>query len=194
MNDLAAHALSSIRTDPQHHLAVVMRCRLLSSLGQGVAGKKRRTRLAILSIEKVLPIWDSVFPTDNTPRDALEVAAEVLAGSIESSSAQRRAGTLWTQLDDLSWTHVEKQSVILVGYGAVQAIQEALSEEPFGCSNVTEQTRDIDIDPYYHDSAYCASAAYSGGPEWADGSDAQRRLEFWTWWLTIAVPTVTAVD
>ena len=73
---------------------------------------------------------------------------------------------MWSRCDNLAWKHRDKQSVVMVGYGGLQVIREALSDNHFGCDNVNAQSTDRDVDPYDHDSAFCAAIAYSGGAAW----------------------------
>jgi hypothetical protein len=194
-DEMLTKGLSLTQADAQHDLKAGFRCRLLSAFDEsaGGEGKRRRTKLAILAVEKVLPLWEAMLPTDETPRQAMDVANRLLAGVIALKDAETELGRLWTHCDDLSWRHADNQSVIMVGYGAVQAIREAMSQKHFGCEGVNDGNTDIDIDPYDHDSAFCAAIAYCGGPPWDEKTDAEKRLEFWKWWLTSAVRTALTV-
>ena len=187
--------LALTQADPQHDLKAGFRCRLLSSFDEpsGGVGQRRRTKLATLAVEKVLPLWESLLPADHTPRQALDLAEKLLVGTVTLKDAERDMGRLWTHCDDLSWRLADKQSVIMVGYGAVQVIREAMSQKHFGCEGVNDGSTDMDVDPYDHDSAFCAAIAYCGGPPWDEKSDAAKRLEFWTWWLTSAVRMATVI-
>ena len=93
---------------------------------------------------------------------------------------------LWSRCDDLALKFPNQQDVVFVGYGAVQVIREALCEGHFGCDQVVENTTDLDIEPYDFDASFCASVAFSRGAPWQSESNAERRLEFWTWWLKLA--------
>ena len=187
-DELVKEGLLLISNDQNHDLRIAFRCKLLSLLDGLHDGQRRRTQLAVLAIEKVLPIWESVLPTDHTPKRALNLAEELLGGKITPDVIKNEIGRLWTHCDDLSCRYPEKQSAIMVGYGAIQAIRAALSQKHFGCEGVTEASTDMDVDPYDLDSAFCAMIAYS------DGSDSQKRLEFWTWWLMSAVAVVVKID
>jgi len=189
-DELIKEGLELIRSNQDHDLRVGFRCKLLSSLDDLGNGQRRRTELAVLTIEKVLPIWESVLPTDYTPKEALNLAKQFLDDRIAPEAVEIEIGRLWVHCDDLSCRFSEKQSEIMVGYGAVQAIREALSPRHFGCEGVTKDSTDMDVDPYDHDSAFCAMIAYSNGPVWADCSDSKKRLEFWTWWLMSGVRTI----
>lgn len=194
-DEMLSRAFLLVQSEPQHDLRLGLRCQLLSSFDEhiGGAGRRRRTRLAALAVEKVLPLWESFFSADHTPREALDLAEKVLGGVVTSAVAESEMGRLWTHCDDLMWRHADKQNTIMVGYAAIQAVREALSEEHFGCEHVSDDSNDIDIEPYDSDSSHFAAVAYSGGASWEEGSDPQKCLEFWTWWLTSAVRTAMTV-
>jgi Immunity protein Imm5 len=193
LDELIAEGVTIVQTDQQHDLGAGFRCRLYSEAGAAFPpdeGRRRRSKLAVAAIQKVLPLWEAVYPSDRSPHAALELVEKVLAGSVPAAVATREADRLWTYYDDLSYKDATDVSVVAVGYGAVQAIREALSDAPFGCEDVNDATKNIEVDPYAFDAAFLASAAYAGGATWQPESDAKKRLEFWKWWLTTAVPAV----
>lgn len=55
---------------------------------------------------------------------------------------------------------------------------------PFASMNDT----DVELIPEYRDAAYYASVAYAGGNPTDPISDADRRRQFWSWYLAEAVP------
>ena len=179
-----------VEADPRHDLRVGFRCRLLLAFDDPPRnrhiGRRARAHLAALSIRKVLPLWESTFPSDRLPHEALELAEKVLADTEPAPAAKRFIGKSWTHCDELVYRFAEKQPAIMVGYGAVKMVNEALTPD-FDCSQIREEMADLDVDPYEHDSSFFASVAYCGGPSWEECSNAQKRLEFWTWWLTYAV-------
>jgi hypothetical protein len=121
------------------------------------------------------------------PHQALELSGKVIAGEISSMEAEKETGRWCTHCDDLSFTFQSKQDIIMVGYGAIQTVREALEKQHFGCEQVTDDSSDMDIDPYDHDASFCASVAYCGAPPWIGHSGSLKRLEFWTWWLSSAL-------
>jgi hypothetical protein len=190
LQDMIDNGLSLVQEDPQHDLRVGFRCRVFSTFDAVYgreASRAKRVKLATLAVEKVMPLWKLSLPEDRTPSAALEVARELNAETVSAAAANREIGQWWTHCDDLMWKHPEHQSVAMVGYAAIQSVREALSDSHFGCDCVNDESTDSDIDPYDHDSSFFAAAAYSGGPPWEGVSDANKRLEFWRWWLTSAV-------
>ncbi len=192
---LIEEGLSLVRTDPQHDLRLGFRCRLMAAIDgippreTGGNGRAKRVNIAKASVELVLPLWRTLLPNDTTPFHAFDIANALLLGSVSPAHAENEVGSLWSHCDDLAFQYDDDQAVIIVGYGAVQVVREALSERHFGCENVPDDGTDRDISPYDHDSFFCAAVAYSGGPTWDTSSSAQKRLEFWTWWLTSLLPS-----
>ncbi|BDA70903.1 hypothetical protein RIVM261_064230 [Rivularia sp. IAM M-261] len=41
--------------------------------------------------------------------------------------------------------------------------------------------------------SFWGAAAYANGSVWEPMSDAMKRLEFWDWWLTTAIPEASAI-
>lgn len=186
IQSMVEEGLCLVRADPTQYLSVGFRCRLLSSFDDehGNVGRRWRTKLAGLAVGKVLPIWETSFPDDPTPQVALDIAQKLLDGMVSAVFAKAELDRLWSHCDELSWNDAGKQPAIMVGYGAIQVAREALSERHFGCEAVSDESTERDVGPYDHDSSFCAMIAYCGGPAWDTNSDAQKRLDFWVWWLT----------
>jgi Immunity protein Imm5 len=193
LQEIINKGVSFVQEEPQHDLILGFRCLLLSAFDEiggsesSRAGHRMRVKLATLAVERVLPLWESLFPVDQTPRQALVFAEKLVAGAASSPVAVKEIGRLWTHCDDLMWKHEDRQNVIMVGYGAIQVVREAFLETHFGCEQANDRSTDLDVEPYDHDSSFFAASAYSGGAPWEKSSDPQKRLEFWTWWLTSAV-------
>jgi len=197
LQNMIEEGLLLVQGDPQHDLKLGFRCRLLSSFDQidGArcprSGRIKRAKLAALSVEKVLPLWDSGFPGDRGPHLALDLAKKLLAGTAPATAADHEGKRLWRHCDDLVDDHQDKVNIIMVCAAAAQLLFEATSETPLGCDNVNDATTDIEVEPDERDSSSFAAAAYAAGASWESGSDKQKRLEFWTWWLTSAVSDAT---
>jgi Immunity protein Imm5 len=187
--------LSVARSDTKHDLPFALRRRALLLLDWSGEeepsrdlGHLRRVNLSIATVTKVLPVWTCAFPNDIAPMRALALAGAVVRGSAARLVATREANTLWSHCDDLSTRANYPLSPVMVGYGAAQTLRGAVSDEFFNCHGEVKEVADIDIDPYEHDPFFVSSMAYADGPSWESGSDALRRLEFWEWWLTCALP------
>jgi hypothetical protein len=198
LQEMIEEGLLLVQADPQHDLRLGFRCRLLSSFDEidGAkrprSGRIRRVKLATLSVKKVLPLWDSCFPADRSPYLALDLAEKLLAGTLSATAAEKERERLWTYYDALTARHQDRVNAILVGFASDQVLGEALSEMPVGCENANYETTDWDVVPDDNsDSSFFAAAVYADGPSWDSDSDKQKRLEFWTWWLTSAINDAT---
>ena len=94
----------------------------------------------------------------------------------------------WRHCEKVMYNSQDRQNVVLAGFAAVQAIDSVLSDAYFFLSDDSKPISDFDVDPYEHDSSFLAAAAYSNGAVWDKGSNADKREEFWNWWLKEAVP------
>jgi len=106
--------------------------------------------------------------------------------------ARRECGKLWSYCNDnLMEDHQDKINTIMVGVAASKVLVETLEETHPGCAAANDATTDDDIDPEERDASHYASLAYARGGILESGSDDQKRLEYWTWWLTSAVSDAT---
>ena len=189
-------AKRAIQVDPEGDLRLGYRRAIYSALGTRAsfstsknerAGYARRFSLALTTVEKVISLWQQRIPEDSTPTDALDIARSIEQGRLEEEKGWTEHGRLWAHLDDLSYLREDLQVTIAVGYAAVQTIAVALCDEQFEPEEDLGVS-DRDVDPHDLDTACLSAAAYSDGPIWLEGSSAERRRQFWEWWLKCAVP------
>ena len=152
-------------------------------------GLLRRTALATVATQHVLPIWESVWPHDHSPQSILAEAEQVLQQIVDKRTAWKDRQQFWVMFLDLGNENEQYQIVSAVGFSAVQALTTAIQDERFDQSNIDYSLTDTDIDPDEMDSSFFAAAAYANGPIWEADSDATKRQEFWEWWLNQAVPS-----
>jgi hypothetical protein len=127
-----------VQNDPLHDLRLGLRRRLWCSFdGAGAdrhppSGHRRRIKLAVLAVQKVLPIWEAAFPADRTPHHALNLIEKLLVGGVTAAAAEKESDDMGTHLDNLGYRHGE-QLAIGVGYAANTALMGALwDDEVFG--------------------------------------------------------------
>jgi len=190
-------ALNVVEHHPEHDLPLGYRHAIYAKLGPRLevsrnnAGHKRRTVLAFLTVQHVLPLWEKARPHDDTPHQILAKVEQVMssweAGSLDLQSVQREAGEFWTYMDNVALESSGKD-VVEVGYAAVEALHTAVADEEFDPSAIDYNLTDEDVDAYEHDAAFAATVNYAGGATWEPDSDATKRREFWSWWLTSAIP------
>lgn len=182
--------------DPQHDVSLGYRRSIWALLGPHMGspdpnrsiGLRRRVNLAILATQRVLPIWNRVYPCDNLPCHALDFARQVLDKTLADEIAWEWKNSFWSQLVQLGNEDPQNQVVHGVGFSAVQALTATLRDEVFSPSEVDLKLTDADVDPSELDSSFFSAAAYSHGAVWDPYSNSSRRKGFWEWWLKYAVP------
>ena len=182
---------------PFHDLSYGQRCVINRLLGphdqpekvSGLCGigRWRRYKLADITTRRVLQCWERLLPQDKLPHECLEAAYRVLNGQLSQSECEQLREDGWNHCGELVYKHQDAQNDVLPGYAALQVVRIALWDNLY--PEVVElEITDGDLDPENLDYSYCAAAAFAGGTVWNDSSSASRRLEFWQWWLTEAVP------
>src|SRR6266498_411732 len=110
-------------------------------------GLRRRTKLARLCVQKVLALWDEVWPDNDGPRQMLITADQYLNGAIDYDVAWERKNSYWSKLDGLIYegNHL---TIVNVGFAAVKVVTTALVDEIFDPQDPEEDIRDESLDPY----------------------------------------------
>jgi hypothetical protein len=151
-------------------------------------GLIRRVKLANLCVQKVLGLWQEVWPEKSGPQQMLLTAEQYIGDLIDYESAWERANSFWGELETIICDG-KNLTVVNVGFAAANLVTTALRDEKFNPDNLEEEIVDDLLDPYEWDASLYASAAYSSGFVWEEQSNALQRREFWEWYLTEAVPS-----
>lgn len=189
LDKIIEKALTAVRSHPRYDLELGYRQAIWAALETPPdninqvkdVGRKRRLFLAILSAKHVLPLWEKIRPDDDLPHRCLAQAERNL--SEKTKSLQDDYMTAAQIIDDL-----EYEPVIAAGYSTIKTLSTALWDERFDPTSIDYTLTNEDLDPDYTDSALFASYAYANGSVWEEDSNDKKRLEFWEWWLTEAVP------
>jgi hypothetical protein len=191
--DIYERALEAVARDSAGDLRMGLRRRLMSELSgidgsrDPVVGHRRRVTVAIKAIEKVLPMWSAAFPTEQSPREALDVAQGFLDGRRSEKETEHAHSVWWSLSEDLH-ERVDGDPVeISVGYGAALTALAAGWDGVFGLDEISEDATDEDVDAFDHDPMFWAAATYANGATWEQRSDVALRRAFWQWWLTECV-------
>ena len=202
LEKIIMRSLEAIKNHPQHDLNLGYRHLVWTEFGPhkklGVddnqRGLIRRVNLAILSTRYVLPLWENVWPEDKSPQFLLDEAQKVLSGDIPEDAAWNSRNQYWEKYVEIGYQEKKHQITLGVGFSAVQTLTASLQDEVFEPSIANENLTDVDIDPDQMDSSFFSSAAYSDGAIWETGSSADKRKDFWEWWLCEAVITAWNSD
>ena len=87
LQKMIEEGLLLIQAEPQHDLKLGFRCRLLSAFDEingptrSRCGHSKRVKLATLSVEKVLPLWDSLSSIRSKPVSGVRASQKFARGN-----------------------------------------------------------------------------------------------------------------
>jgi hypothetical protein len=208
-------ALAEMQADPDHRLSHQRRGQIYDALGPLTEDISRNARgwLAVITARRVLPAFQAAFPEDTLPQQLLDMAVSILQGRGDEAAAEElqewgynASGNAWGYDEaEVPW------NADLAGSAAYHALKEARGQPPLQYldkvfklgavawppgEQITEYpeprpaTQFTDEDLCQIDAsdtaanAAVAFACEAGGPF----CDPGKLREFWTWWLTEAIP------
>ena len=208
-------ALAEVDTNLQHRLAPQRRRQIYDAFKASTdpLGQRARGWLAVITARRVLPLFQQEFPEDTLPQDLLNAAASVLQGRVNDATADdiqdqgyHASGNAWGYDEtEITW------NADLAGCATYHALKEARGQEPFGNldklfklgvvswpsgESVSEYSQPIGADQFTDedlcqiensDTAAAAAVAFACEPD-GPPCDSSKFQEFWTWWLTVAIP------
>lgn len=212
---LVTTALAEVNADPQHGLSPLRRRQIYDALKTATdpIGQRACGWLAVITAQRVLPLFQQEFPEDTLPQELLNTAIGILQGAVEDATANdlqdqgyHASGNAWGYDEaEISW------NADLAGCAAYHALKEARGQEPLGNldqffklgvvnwpsgKSLSEYHQPIGADQFTDEelcqiensdtaaAAAVASACEPGGLP----CDPSKFQEFWTWWLTEAIP------
>jgi hypothetical protein len=155
---------------------------------QETAGHIRRTRLAIWSVEYVLPVVEQVAP-QGLPDilRLLDEARRVLREPVNRQAIHHELNNMWDYYIQLGFQK-HYTDVSMVGNAAVFAVRVALEDEQFDPEHIDYSMLDDLLEPFDHDVAWHAVTAYASRESQDEATNLAKRQEFWERWLTQGVP------
>jgi Immunity protein Imm5 len=191
LQGLIENALESVYHHPQHDLNLGYRHAIWAVFGDN--GHIKRTALALSTVRHVLPIWNRRFPHDDRVEIILALAEKVASGDVSQAFAEKESQKFWREMQQLGYE--DSGMAFTVGCAAVTALDSAIFDENFDQDEIDfNLTDNRDIEG--NDTAFFAACVYANGAVWETVSgkvDSGKRLEFWSWWLNIAVPNAWEV-
>ncbi|MEH1999596.1 MAG: Imm5 family immunity protein [Nostoc sp.] len=187
LQNLIQEALESVYRHPQHDLNLGYRHAIWAAFGEN--GHIRRTALALSTVRQVLPIWNQRFSNDDRPQQVITLAEKVISGNVSKAFAEKESQHLWREMQQLGYD--DSGMAFTVGCAAVASLDTAIFDENFDPDEIDFNLTD-DRDTEGNDAAFFAACAYANGAVWetiSGKSDSAKRLEFWSWWLNVAVPS-----
>jgi len=186
LQGLLAAYLDDVRAHSQHALLPIHRRAIYDNFGSldNRASRRRRGWLDILATRRVVPIWRQARPNDDRAECLVTLAGRVLNDETNAIQAQDEAEEIWEWL--MEGESIRGPAFFALGT-AVRTVFTTIGDDPWNGMAMMVHETDADIDPWSSDAAKWASSAIAG-PVWQPDSDSAKRLEFWTWWLTEAIP------
>jgi hypothetical protein len=199
----ADRALAVVRRDLRHELPPGYREAVFAAFGPRrettaddppeTPAHRRRAVLALLGVEKVLPLWEAATAGDLPPQRLLRQARDVLLGHGDREQIEREGWDVIGYMDMIAFA--EAPSAAMVGLAAYRALGVALLDEPFDPAKIDYDETNADRDPWSTGGAEFAAWAAANGAPWNEESEPADRLAYWEWWLREAVPQAwRAVD
>jgi hypothetical protein len=185
LQNLIQEALESVYRHPQHDLNLGYRHAIWAAFGDN--GHNRRTALAVSTVRHVLPIWYRKFSGDDRPQQIINLAEKVISGDVSRTFAEKESQKFWQEMQQLGYN--DSSMAFTVGCAAVASLDTAIFDENFDDCEIDLNLTD-NQDAEGNDTAFFAACAYANSAVWETVSglaDSRRRLEFWSWWLNVAV-------
>ena len=192
LSEAVASSLEALRQNSDGELPLYNRRKIWKAFGDrdkdsngsptGL-GWQRRSRLAVLCVQHILPLWQSVYPSDERPQQMLKIADQLMQSAYDADKALQEQQSFFDELGDVA---NEDISAACVGYASVQAV--TISAVDLEGDDFDPAETDHDLDAYQWDASYYASMAVAGGDIFVEGSNVDQRVAFWDWYLKKAVP------
>ena len=193
--------LDTIRRHPTHQFLPSIRREFYASIAPEDNAFAWRVRgwLAILSAQRVLPIFQEVFPEESLPADSIGLAEALLKRFVEQEAARGKiseadaiADSLWGYPDEevpanamLAGWAANSAALAASGFDALSRLRNYIFNATPGAKSQTVIT-DLDILGQGDTASHAAMAASS---DEVGHCDPEKLLVFWEWWLTEALST-----
>jgi hypothetical protein len=171
------------------------RCKLRNLLGKEVIEGKQDGVIwftaEILAAQKVLPIWEAAFPSDDMPAKLLYASAKHLLQPGPITIPEIDIWVFRSYLDGISSLDQENSSAAHVGYTCWIVACHVLLDMgiPLECKP------EVELDMEEWDAPFHGSLPYSGGAVWEEADIIKgpiKRQEYWEWFFREAIPQAVA--
>ncbi len=208
LKSLLEQGLSQMRRDPEHNLNLSIRSKLYELLEPDYSDNKICKAwgwLGILSTQRVLfiwqhhlRIWDGIendFANINIkelPEYLLSIAKEAVQGVLDLNNVKKQIDLFHEvvgAVGDEIFEYMENgpKEVVCVSDAAYNTLYQLASKKPLASVKDWKTQTDDSLPTEMLDVAGSAMLAYAGGND-IGAVKLNKRLEFWEWWLTEAVP------
>jgi hypothetical protein len=203
LQHLIESAVHSMHENPQHDLGI----EVINKLGQEVGSlvdsahlqdlpHRRRCALILLTAEHILPLWQKEYSNIRMPERLLRGTVKALRGAGDWESLRYDLAEFWEQLHKVDEATRIRQGEVCLGNPDLNPTILSAQFAGGAIASGLEAIINIDDDLEAPGSAngcgngcvLMAGTAYASGMAGQAGSDPEKRLEFWEWWLLEAIP------
>ncbi|HQT62365.1 MULTISPECIES: Imm5 family immunity protein [unclassified Acidiphilium] len=147
-------------------------------------GHRRLVLLDILTVQRVMPLWHAVFPSDDSPASMLRIALDIAFGRSDPILAEKTRDSLYVDIVENRIYAKGQEMALFVGHAAANTITTALFQ---GVPDENADVDDEDLDPESFEPSMLAAAAEAGGLPWAEATNREKERAFWDWYLGTAI-------
>ena len=198
---LTQHGLEEVIQDPIHQLRAIKRLEIYKLLISAEKFNKIyqiRGILGIKSVKLIMPIWKSLVQTQGKsfsnkdkvlPYDFLKASENLINGAGSIENARKMCASGWYDVGYIHSKVIENnlpEEMYYIPGAAVNLLHEIIGVEFLGKLQSWEQMSNDELAKFSFacDVAGLVENSYIG----IEKANNQRRLEFWIWWLTEAIP------
>jgi len=147
---------------------------------------RRRMRLDLLTARRMRDLWHELRPHDDLAYRMYAIAEDAAMQGIDYDSIEEETNAVFFQAETADYSfHPPYYALNAIIASILTACRvntwDGITIEP------EDDDRTLELDTLDAAGFACDAVA---GPVWNLKSDPSKRLEFWTWWLTEAIPTV----
>jgi immunity protein Imm5 of predicted polymorphic toxin system len=194
IDPLIDQALQVMEAHPDGHLPLPLRRRIRRRFGPLVGvlnggpteGLRAVVRLDRLAAERVQRHWDAGTGRDPGFRRMLDLADQVLAGTVKPEQAIRDKDRFELAAYKLQAPGGHLRAG-LAGLASAKVVRRALAGDY--SEELAADVDDEDLDSDAWETAFLASLAESSVPDQPD-YDLEARRAFWRWYLRDAIPSI----
>lgn len=183
---LVEKLLEEVKKSSSGELGLPLRRLLWSTITTDKSDAEKKvilTALDVLCVKRAGTIWSQKFGSEDGLASILSVATGVATKTIPQDKALSIRDEFYVFVVEDQEYDEDEYPAMFVGHAAANSIATAIDDFSFDPSDLRN---DRDLDPEAFEPSYLVASAFAGGL--GDDGDAERRRQFWEWYLKIAVP------
>jgi hypothetical protein len=189
--------LAAVQSHAQHEMDPLHRRAIYQAFASTDAPTTPRWS-AVLTAQRLLPRFQQHYSDDTLPQELLALALKLVYGEEVDPATVETILDRGYHASAAAWGNDEREipwPVWLAGNTAYHALNEAVGHPPLSIlpdyykGDVVTPWNDKDLCEHGLCDTAGAAAIASASDRYGQTIDPTKQLEFWTWWLTEAMPT-----